>query len=153
LADKYGAVFVGGELPFTTNGAWSVLEDRSWVAPPTIEERGKPIKTRDDALEALAELYLAYTPVIAWPGFGDRTKDWVRRVSDYHAEGVVVNLDPSCRVSSAGFEEAILALRKAGIPVCVYECEEADPRTFNGPQIREKLELFYTEMLGLTDSF
>jgi benzoyl-CoA reductase subunit B len=153
LADKYGAVYVGGELPFTTNGAWLVKEDRSWIAPPTIEERGKPLGTREDALQALAELYLAYTPVIAWPGYEKRINDWVKRVEDYHAQGVVVNLDPSCRVSSAGTEEAILALKKAGVPVCVYECEEADPRTFNGPQIREKLELFYTEMLGLTDSF
>jgi len=153
LADKYGAVYVGGELPFTTNGAWLVKEDRSWIAPPTIEERGKPLRTREDALQALAELYLAYTPVIAWPGYDNRVKDWVKRVEDYHVQGVVVNLDPSCRVSSAGTEEAILALKKAGVPVCVYECEEADPRTFNGPQIREKLELFYTVTLGLTNSF
>ena len=98
-------------------------------------------------------MYLAYTPVIAWPGYDNRVKDWVKRVEDYHVQGVVVNLDPSCRVSSAGTEEAILALKKAGVPVCVYECEEADPRTFNGPQIREKLELFYTVTLGLTNSF
>jgi benzoyl-CoA reductase subunit B len=151
MADRFGAVFVGGEIPFTTNGAWMVKQDRSWVAPPMIKERNKPIATRNDALNALAELYLAYTPVIAWPGFGDRTKDWVKRVEDYKAEGVVVNLDPSCRVSSAGTEEAIVALKNKGIPVCVYECEEADPRTFNGPLIRQKLDTFYRDTLGLRE--
>ncbi len=151
MADRYGAVFVGGELPFTTNGAWKINEDRSWVAPPLVAERESPIETREDALQALAELYLQYTPVIAWPGFGDRTRDWVKRVEDYHASGVVVNLDPSCRASSAGTEEAILALKEAGIPVCVYECEEADPRSFDGPSIRSKLRSFYEDVLGLKE--
>ena len=151
LADRYGAVYVGGEVPFTTNGAWRVKEDRTWEAPPTLDERGKPIRTREDALLALAELYLAYTPVVAWPGYGNRVNDFVKRVEDWHADGVVFNLDPSCRVASAGTEEAILALKKAGVPVCTYECEEADPRSFNGPQIKRKLELFYTETLGLKE--
>ncbi len=151
MADKYGAVFVGGEMIFVSQGCWHILDDRSWVAPPTIEERGIPLKTRNDALDALAELYLVYSPPITWVGFGDRTKDWVKRVEDYQASGVVVNLDPSCRVSSAGTEEGILALKKAGVPVCVYECEEADPRSFNGPMIRKKLESFYHDTLGLKE--
>ena len=151
MADKYGAVFVGGELPFTTNGAWKVNEDGSWVAPPLAAEREGLIETREDALQALAELYLKYSPIIAWPGFGKRTRDWVKRAEDYRASGVVVNLDPSCRAFSAGMEEAVLALRDAGVPVCVYECEEADPRSFNGSLIRNKLHAFYVDVLGLKE--
>jgi len=151
LADKYGAVYVGGELPFVTMGAWEVLEDGTWKSPPTLDERGKTIRSRDDALWALVDLYLTYNGTLNWPGYGGRVKDYIKRVKDWMADGVVFNLDPSCRVGNAGTEEAVLAVKEAGIPVCVYECEESDPRTYNKIQIERKLELFYTEVLGLEE--
>ena len=150
IADQYGVVYVGGELPFVTMGAWRVLDDGTWQAPPTLEESGRSIRSRDDALWALADLYLTYNATLSWPGYGERVKDYIKRVKDWHADGVVFNLDPSCRVGNAGIEEAILAVKEAGVPVCTYSCEEADPRTFNRRQIMNKLLLFFTEVLGLT---
>jgi benzoyl-CoA reductase subunit B len=150
LGDKYGAVFVGGELPFTTIAAWEIKSDRTWVSPPLLAESGRQLKTRDDALWALVNLNITYTPPVTWVGYGDRILDYIKRVKDWHAQGAVVNLDPSCRVACAGTEEAILALKKAGIPVCVYECEESDPRTCNRNEIERKLEMYYTEVLGLS---
>jgi benzoyl-CoA reductase subunit B len=151
LGDKYGAVYVGGELAFTTIAAWVIREDRTWASPPLLEESGRSIRTREDALWALVDLNLTYTPPVTWIGYGERPRDYIKRVQDWHAGGVVVNLDPSCRVASAGTEEAVLALKKADIPVCVYECEESDPRTCHRADIEKKLEIFYTDILGLKE--
>ena len=148
--EPYGAVFVGGETAFVTMAAWDINEeDGSWQPAHTPAERGIEIRTRQQGLESLAELYLKYYPMLRWLGLQNKPLEHVRRAQDWGARGVVFHLDRGCRALSAGMEEARLAVQRAGFPTVMYESSMCDPRDLDREKVRDLLESFF-ESLGLS---
>lgn len=142
---EYGAVFLGGEA--FNGGAWVKHEDGTWEAAQTLRERGIELRTREQALDALADLYLNYRPHMCYTI--DRPQAELKRVQDYSADGVVVHLDHGCNGIQTGMMEVKRALQEQGVPVTTYEGSQCDPRDFSEAQVRDQLESFF-ESLGLS---
>ena len=141
---------MGGEAAFVTMTAWDMNEeDGSWKPAPTPAERGIEVRTRQQGLESLAELYLKYYPMLRWLGLQNKPLEHVRRAQDWGAKGVVFHMDRGCRALSAGMEEAKLAVQRAGFPTVMYESSMCDPRDLDREKVRDLMESFF-ESLGLS---
>ena len=145
---KYGASFIGGDGAYTSMAAWVIHEDGTWVAAKTPRERGIDLNTREKAMEALVDLYLAHLPASRCTTSINQ-KEVVKMVQDWHVDGVVLMIDRGCKTLSAGQEEQIVELKMAGIPRMVYEGSHADHRDFDEASTLDRLDMFL-ESLGLT---
>ncbi|MFQ5826486.1 MAG: benzoyl-CoA reductase, bzd-type, subunit O [Dehalococcoidia bacterium] len=147
--EAYGVVDVGSHYSFLLAGAFDLQEDGTWVPSKTPEERGMPLKTRDDALRALA-LWNLERPIfdgLLMPI--TRCQHIVALARDWKTDGVILHLNRGCEGLSQSIMEARLALLEAGIPVCTYEGNTADKREFDESQVIDRLESFM-ESLGLS---
>ena len=149
LPQKYGATFIGGRMMFAIHGAFEVAGDGAWKVAKTPTERGIVIKNRDDALNALAELYLIYTPMISSFLLSLKVEEQVKVAQGWKADGVIFILDRSCKGGAAHHVEQRLGLQNEGIPSMVYEGSSADPRELQEIQVLDHLESFL-QSLGLT---
>ncbi|MDP6100273.1 MAG: 2-hydroxyacyl-CoA dehydratase family protein [Dehalococcoidia bacterium] len=145
----YGAVFVAGRNAFNIYAAWEVLENGSWRAANNLEEQGITLKDRGDALRSIARLYSEYWPNAVEMQLAPRVKHLMALAKDWHADGVVFNLDRSCHGVTPGMLESRPILQEMGIPSMVYEASYCDPRDFDRPKVEEGFESFL-EGMGLT---
>lgn len=147
IPEKYGAVFVGSSLDFGACGAYERREDGSWAVSKTPEELGMPMRTREDALNALA-LYFVNDAFMHSLIVIGKTEEQIKRVEDWRIDGVVFHCDRGCQALPAGMPEARMALKERGIPSMVYEASHGDPRELSEVQVVDRLESFM-ETLGL----
>ncbi|MBI4288608.1 MAG: benzoyl-CoA reductase, bzd-type, subunit O [Chloroflexi bacterium] len=146
--ERYGAVVLGSIYTYTLHGAWEDQPDDSWGRATTPEERGMPLKTRDDALRALALWYLE-KPI--YPGMclpGPKSEQLLRIIREWRIDGMMMHMNRGCEGLSLGAMEQRLALLKAGVPVTVYEGNSADKREFDENQVLDRLDAFM-ESLGM----
>jgi benzoyl-CoA reductase/2-hydroxyglutaryl-CoA dehydratase subunit BcrC/BadD/HgdB len=148
LADEYGAVFIGSEVMFGLIGTHTVAPDGTWVIAEPPEKRGIPLRTRNDAVNALADLYVFYLPFIDNLVLSARVEDTLKRVQDWHADGVVIAFDRGCHGVPSGLLDTRLEFNKRGIPNVIYEADNCDPRHFGENEVLDRLESFF-ETLGL----
>ncbi len=142
--EEYGAAFVWGEF-FMAFGAWRHTNDGHTLPAKTLEERGWELRTREDALHALAEFDREdYEETEE-----RRLLHYVRMIEDSHIDGVMIHLARRCAALNVGILDRISDLRAKGIPVATYEASEGDPKEFNEARVREDFETFL-ESLGLT---
>lgn len=144
VPERYGAIYIGGSSYHMA--VWDTAENGSWLPAPTPAERGMELKTREDALWALADYYIKYRPNICYAL--DKPHEYVQRARDWQADGVVIQLDHGCNGQTMGYQEVYLALQRAGIPAVTYEGSVADPRDFSEATALDRLEAFF-EGLGL----
>jgi len=149
LPEAYGAVFIGTHTSFGAWGAWEVTEEGSWRPARTPEERGLSLRTREEILRCLAELYMVYSGILRTFTLTNRVEEILRMVRDWRTDGVVFNFDYSCKGMTAGLTEAKLAMQREGIPTTHYELPQTDPRDLDVRQVEDRLECFL-ESLGLT---
>jgi benzoyl-CoA reductase subunit B len=141
-------VDVGSHYTFLLAGAFDLLEDGTWVPSKTPEERGMPLKTRDDAVRALA-MWNLERPIfdgLLMPI--TRNQHMVALVKNWKADGVILHLNRGCEGLSQSSMETKLAMQEAGIPVCTYEGNMADKREFDERQVIDSIEA-YLEGMGL----
>lgn len=145
--NEYGAIFVIMENS-QGHGAWDRYEDGSWEPTKTLQELGRDLRTREDALRAEVELYVTYMMSSTWyPKY--RPKEAVRRAKDWHCDAAVLGLDRGCHGYQVSIMETKRELQQAGFPVGSYEHSQSDPREFSLAQTVDRLESFM-ESLGLT---
>jgi benzoyl-CoA reductase subunit B len=142
---KYGAIYIGSWLYFTEFGAFSVREDGSFYVPRTPEERGIQLKTREDALQSLAELFLNCNQRFL---VEERVEQRLKLAEDWHADGVVFALDRGCPGNTCASMETILAMKQKGIPVLTYDTACANPGEFAEAEYQSRMDAFL-ESLGL----
>jgi len=147
IPEKYGAIFVGSSLEFGSRGAFEREKDGSWRVAKTPEEQGMPMKTRKDALDALAH-YMVTNAFMRTLVVLGKAEEQVKRVEDWHVDGIVFHCDRGCQALPAGMPEARLALKEKGVPTMVYEASHGDPRELTEAQVVDRLEGFM-ESLGL----
>lgn len=147
---KYGAVCIGSCEAFTGgHGTWEILEDGTMRAAPTLSELGMKVETRQQALEALAILYLKYSPLkIGHRSIEERIKHRVRLAEDWHVDAVILNNSIGCRGNALGNAETALALKAKGFPVTVDELDIIDPKEFDAERCERRMDDFL-EVQGL----
>ena len=148
--EHYGAIFVGGRFSFNTFGVWTVHEDGRWEPATPPWERGLALRTRDDALRALADLYLGNeTERRSAPmRSATRVEQVLRRAEDWHADGVIMGMERRCRVQFLTQMEQMAALQAQGTPCIEFEPSSADFREFDTAQVYSRVSAFM-EGLGL----
>lgn len=146
--EKFGALSVGSQYLFGLGGAMRDTENGTFVAAIPPEERGIVLKTRDDAVNALASWYVEHplSQIMHFPEV--RSDQLVRMMKQWHAEGMLIHLNRGCEGTAIGQMENRLALQKAGIPVMTYEGNLADKRELDPKQITDRIDAFM-ESLGL----
>lgn len=147
--ENFGAITVGSLYLFSLAGNYEERADGTWVSKKTLEERGMVPRTREQALNVLAELYLDRP--INKAEFAPHLKSSAMEmlVREYNCQGVTIHLNRGCELTSLGVMENRLALVKKGIPVMTYEGNMGDRREVNQQEILNRLEAFM-ETLGLT---
>lgn len=145
---EYGAVFVGGEILFASFGCWTRDEEGHWTVPQTPRERGWELKSQEDGVRALVDLYLLHHPLQRFCHSEFKPKEYIARVKDLNCDGAVLHLDRGCHGYQTGMMEARLAFQEAGIPCTTYESSQADCRDFDATHVYDSLDSFF-ESLGL----
>ena len=152
--EMYGAIVIPG--PVGAFSAWSTREDGSWYVPQTPMERGIQLRTREDALNAEADL---------WQGGGWAVaralaillnhvpKIVVQEAKQWRLDAMIWPIHRSTEAAcQAAPMEARLALLAAGIPVWAYETTMCDPRFYDESRAREQVSTFF-ESLGMKKIF
>ncbi len=145
FAEDYGAVFIAGQT-MENYGAWDRFEDGSHVAARTPAERGVEIKTREDAMNALADLNITRGDSAAL-----KCEERYYRALDWKCDGVVIHYDFPCQPAMINSLESTIYLENKGIPVGVYSASQGDPRLFDVNRVlgdSGELPTFF-ERLGL----
>jgi benzoyl-CoA reductase subunit B len=148
IAEKYGAVVPASFYAFVVGTAFEADENGHWIPARTMAERGAPLRTRAEALEALAASYVDRPGLWGWMP-SQKVADTLGILEDWHCDGAILHLNRGCEGLSQGLTEARLALKAKGVPTMVYESNMVDPREFSATQVVDSLESFL-ESLGLT---
>ena len=105
-----------------------------------------PLKTREDALKALAFWYLDRPLLECALKF--KSEMLIRMVREWKVDAVILHFNRGCEGLGGGNSEDRLALLKEGIPVMAYEGNMVDKREFDVSQVLDRMEAFM-ESLGL----
>ncbi len=148
--ETYGAVSIGAHYSMGLSGGWAEQEDGSWGPAKTPAERGIVLKSRDDAVRALAEWVLENHTVLRGIRFSGPGKNAIilRLAREWRVDGVMIHLNRGCESLAVGQMEVRLALLKAGIPVMTYEGNVGDPREFDEARTMARIDAFM-EILGM----
>ncbi len=139
---EFGGVYVGGDL-IHIYAAWDTLDlkNKDWVAAPsTPEEAGYTLRTREDALRMLADLYIRRRPHMG--RVEAKAEEYVKLAQGWKADAFVIHIDRGCKNLQAGVLEAKLSLEEAGIPTLLYEGSGYDPRDLSESQVLDRFDAF-----------
>lgn len=147
--EKYGAICVGSIYAFSLSGNYEDTSDGTWITRKTLEERNISMKSREDAIKLLVELYLdrAINKSISFPQL--KIPMMLSLTDEFNCQGVTIHLNRGCELFTAGVMETKIALQNKGIPVMVYEGNMADRREIDERQMLDRLDSFM-ESLGLS---
>ncbi len=146
--EQYGVVVLGSQYTYALHGAWEDYPDGSWGPARLPQERGMPMKTRHDILKAIA-LWYEEKPMLRAMAMPEiKSRQLLRIVQDWHAEGMIMHANRGCPGLKFGQLENRLALQSAGIPVIEYEGNSADKRELSEAQVLDRLDGFM-ESLGI----
>ena len=151
--EHYGAIFIGGAFAFSAFGAWAMNEEGRWVGPAKRWwERGFPLRTREDGLRAVVDLYMGneterrQSPSVLF--IRTRPAEILWRVKDWQAQAVVMGMERRCRPDYVCQVEQMLVLQEHGIPAVEFDPSSADPREFDEAQAYSRVSALL-EGMGL----
>ncbi|MFQ5826866.1 MAG: 2-hydroxyacyl-CoA dehydratase, partial [Dehalococcoidia bacterium] len=139
---EFGATVIGGRTIFTLFGAFMVDDEGVYHIAQPPWERGQELRTREDGVKALVELFTEYARQPPDFLIGPKIKEVPRVAQDWHADGVILHQDISCKGGAAGLVESRHALQEVGIPTMLYEASNPDPRDLSEAQVMDRLESF-----------
>lgn len=125
--EQYGGVYVGGLVYFAMSGCFNVDEDGRWKPALAPWERGGEIKTREDALDEIAE-FIVGQPFYQIP---ERPEHRVSVAKDWKIDGAVLGLDRGCVGVTSGLLESALLLKENGVLSVCYETSSSVPSDFD----------------------
>ncbi|MFQ5857103.1 MAG: benzoyl-CoA reductase, bzd-type, subunit O [Anaerolineae bacterium] len=145
--EKFGVVSVGSLYTFGLIGIWD-WEDGKWVPAKTLKQQGIEIRTRDEALRALADYNLKRPE---WQHFYDpqlKTEMMAHIYDRWKLDGVLLHYNRGCEGLSVHIAENRLGLIERGIPVMTFEGNMGDAREFDEARTIARIDAFM-ERLGL----
>jgi len=141
--ESYGAVSIGSYYTYCLGAAWELDDQDHLVPAKTPWERGQDIKTREDAIKALAEWNVMYRPIAhATYTAEPLIKGVLSIVRDWKADGAIMHYNRGCEGTSLHVAEVRQALLKAGVPVTSYEGNHADAREFDIGSTMNRIDAF-----------
>ncbi len=145
--EKYGAVFIGSHYDFSLNGAFERVDNGSWRVLPTLDEDNIELRSREDAVQALARRNLVSPQ---WQAYmiEPHAMDIAMIVEDWHADGAVLHMDRGCKSLSGARVAARRLIQNRGLPAVLYDGDAADASRFNQAEVLDRLESFL-ESMGL----
>ncbi len=148
--EKYGIVSIGSFYTFTLMGHWEVDEEGNLKPRTTPMQKGIELKTRDDAVRAVAEWCLGLP--MAQIFYGHKFKShWMKKIfKQWKCDGAIIHFNRGCEGLSLGVAENYLAFLEAGIPTVYYEGNMGDEREFDVATVKGQIDAF-VERLGLKD--
>lgn len=142
--EEYGASFITAAF-WVFLGVY--LTDGRRVIPPTIEEAGIELKTKEDAFRVLLEGTIPESQIERRPEV--RHMNEIRRFKEWHIDGVMYMLNRRCVFITDSMLDEKADAERAGMITGSYECSEGNPNEFDEGRIREDFARFY-DVLGLT---
>jgi len=148
--EKFGVACVGANYEYGLSGGWDYKEGEYLRPAVPPQDRGVPLKTREDACRALAQWWLDYHLLARGIRFSGPGKNnlIVQTIKDWNCDGLMIHLNRGCEGLATGQMEVRLALTEAGIPVMTYEGNVGDPREFDEPRTLARIDAFM-ESVGL----
>lgn len=125
--EGHGGVYIGSMNNFAIGGCFTVDEQGHWRPAPAPWERGREIKSREDALEEISGFVLGH------PFFQlfERAEHRLTIAKDWKVDGVVLGMDRGCVGVTSGLLESALLLKESGIPAVTYETSSSVPSDFD----------------------
>ena len=144
---EYGAIYIINENNLG-HGLWKIQSDGTYLVGETLEERGIPIRNREEAVRAEMALYFDRGRSGTWYFPPSRHIEVVKRAKDWKCQAGVIALDRGCHGYQVSIMERKMALQEAGFLVGTFEHSQADPREFSEAQTVDRMEAFF-DSLGL----
>jgi benzoyl-CoA reductase subunit B len=152
-SEQYGAVVVCGDHPFL-NAQIEEDEKGNWGPRLGIDEKINSIRTKDDALRALAWIWDGGIKVMRHSLHNfhvEETAEYpIIMAKQWHCDGMIMMAMRDCFQQMNFAMETKLIAEKRGIPVTQYFSILADIRRFDEAQLKAQLDDFFTKQLGLT---
>jgi len=146
--EKFGVVSTGSIYTIGLEGVWDV--DENWNLKPRedLKSQGVELRTRDDALRALADWHMR-RPIYAMFYRAEwKSKLMISYARQWKCNAAMLHLNRGCEGTSLGIMENRKALLDAGIPVLTYEGNMGDDRDFDEPRTMARIDAFM-ESMGL----
>ncbi|MDO8691385.1 MAG: 2-hydroxyacyl-CoA dehydratase family protein, partial [Dehalococcoidia bacterium] len=147
--ETYGALCIGSQYSFSLGGNLVKDSQGNWIPPLTPDQRGMPMKTREDALRAMATFYVEKPILANFTTAEDKSSQVLEMAQQWHADGIILHLNRGCEGLSQGALENRMALLESGLPVMTYEGNMGDKREFDEGQTLNRIDSFM-ERLGLS---
>jgi benzoyl-CoA reductase subunit B len=146
--EKFGCVSIGSLYTFGLIGVWEVHEGGTWGPRKTPQQKGIEIKTRDQALQVLADWNMSKPE---WQHFYNpefKGEMMIRIAREWKLDGVMLHYNRGCEGLTLGIAENRLALREAGFPTMTFEGNMGDSREFDETATLSRINSFM-ETLGM----
>jgi benzoyl-CoA reductase subunit B len=152
-SEEYGAVVVCGDHPFL-NAHLEEDENGHWVARKGIDELRNSIKTKDDALRALAWIWEGGIKVVRHSLHNfhvEETAEYpIKMAQQWHCDGMILLAMRDCFQQMNFATETKLLAEQRGIPNMQFFSILADIRRFDEAKLRQQFDEFFEKKLGLT---
>lgn len=142
MQEVYGCISIGSLYTFGLCGMFEVQDDGTWGPRATPQQRGIEIKTREQALRALAEWNVERPE---WQHFYSPTyksEMMIRIAREWQVDGVLLHYNRGCEGLTIGIAENRLDIQNAGIPVMPFEGNMGDEREFDQDRTLARIEAF-----------
>jgi len=151
LEEEFGALSVGSlySLGF---GSWRLGEDGALLPAKTFAEQGIDLRAmkREDAVRTyLEQVIKGFNGGPVFQTSRIKVELMKQLYKQWKAQAMIIHLNRGCEGLSLGQMQDKLELTKEDIPVFTYEGNMGDPRDFDLPRIKDKLETFM-ENVGAT---
>lgn len=140
--ELYGALSIGSLYSYALTTPWEVDEHGSMTPVLLPEESGLQLNTREEALEALAELYMKVPTFYLFHDIEFRSIMECKLVEDWNVNGVVMHLNRGCEAGCMGILETRKMLIDRGVPVMLFEGSVADERELDEGRIINRIDNF-----------
>jgi len=146
--EQFGVISTGSIYTIGLEGVWDI--DENWNLSPRedLKSRGVALKTRDDALRAMADWHMRRPIYAMFYNANWKSQLMIKYAKEWKCDAVMLHLNRGCEGTSLGIMENRAALIKTGLPVLTYEGNMGDDRDFDEPRTMARIDAFM-EGLGL----
>jgi benzoyl-CoA reductase/2-hydroxyglutaryl-CoA dehydratase subunit BcrC/BadD/HgdB len=116
---------------------------------PYTESFGVKRKVMPTVREQIREIAKAFIHLPYNYNLETRIPYFENLIDRYSIDGVILHHNMSCRPSAASMMDLKNAIQKSkGIPVLLFDCDQADPRAYSDGQVKTRMEGFIELMEG-----
>lgn len=148
--EKYRLIWEGIPIRHRTKLYNELLQYGAVVAyEPYTESFGVRRKVMPTFKEQVSEIAKGFIHLPYNYNLETRIPYFEKLIDEYRIDGVILHHNMSCRPSATSMMDLKNAIqRNKGIPVFLFDCDQADPRAYSEGQVRTRMEGFIELMEG-----